>query len=970
MVPVQGASTTQLIGRSGELEQLDSLIGGLGRDGVPAVVDIAGDPGIGKSRLLSELCGRARRAGLMVLRGRATEYERHTPFQTFTDAFADVVDLALLETDPALAEAAPVLLGIGGARGPAAGTGTRTPNRFGLYRAVAGVLARLGETGLVVALDDFHWADPASLELLDHLIRHPVHGRVLLVVTRRGRQTPTSLTAALTRGVDSGAVLHMPLRPLGERESIRALAPDLPPGRAKELHAASEGNPLYLLSLLHAHRHGTLLDGITARAHDNNATGVPSGLDALLLDELTGLTAPQRRTVEAVAVLGDHATHAMLSRTTGHPTPEELDDRIGELARRDLLRRRPGGRWTLRHPLLRALAYDNAAAARRAQIHRRAADELARTGASAAERAHHVERSLDGWDPASAAVLTEAAAQFAHTAPATAAHLLDVVLRHLPNTPQYARQRGELTLARARALGAGGDLRASRDLLHTLISTSGDDDPSLRADAIAVCAMMERHLGHSPEATALLRRELSRSPGPPPGQAVSLGLALGVSALQTVSYPGVRDDIERTLALARAHGDLTGEAGALALAALGEAYEGQTQTARRFADAAAALADGLTDPNLTDLCESLVWLTWAEALLERHADAERHADRGLDIARRSGRLDVLPHLLAGKAHVHLITCRLPSALEAAEEAESVARATGSSDLLAFTLSFKTLILLLSRPLGDPIALATAEEAVAAAGSNSTWWASLAWCMLGHALYVSGDPQRAQEAILKAGGGPELLRLQPSIRPGQLETLVNAAIAAGHPGQAGHWAAQAVQEADRVGLRGQRAAALRAKAALAEHHGETNTAIRLFDQAAQEYQRSGATLWEAYSLLRTAPLAKAAGYGPRAAAAKWHRAHRLALDGGARLLSDLAELTRPQAEDSLRVPEELAPLTARELEIAGLVAEGLSNQAIATKLYLSRRTVESHLSAIFRKAAVPSRSALASLMIRSSLDRRR
>ncbi|MFJ8109143.1 ATP-binding protein [Streptomyces sp. NPDC096132] len=964
-MPAWDETATMLVGRAEELGRLDSVIGGLGQDGAPAVVDIAGDAGMGKSRLLSELCARARRGGLTVLRGRATEYERHTPFQTFTDAFADV-DPAFLASDAVSEAAAPVLCGAGGGRDRAPGTGHR--DRFGLYRAVADVLTGLGErSGLVMVLDDLHWADPASLELLDHVVRHPVRGRVLLVVARRERQTPHSLAAALTRGVDTGAVLRMALRPLPERESIETLAPDLPAGDAKEIYAASEGNPLYLHCLLHAHRHGVSSRGSTSRSNGDTASGVPSGLASLLLDELTALTTAQRRTVEAVAVLGDHATPAMVRLTTGNPTAEELDDHTGALARRDLLRTGSDGRWTLRHPLLRALVYEHTPGARRAEIHRGVADELARTGASAAERAHHVERSLVGWDPVAAAVLSEAAAQFAHTAPATAAHLLDVVLRLMPDTPAYTRQRGALTLARARALGVGGSLRESRDLLHTLISGSGQDDASLRGDAIALCAMMERHLGHSPEAIALLQRELVRTPRPEPRQAVSLGLALGMAALNTVSYPDVREDLRRTLAVARSHGDLMGEMGALALGSLGEAYEGRTATARRFADAAAGLVDGLTDPTLTEVSESLVWLAWAEALLERYADAERHADRGVDIARRSGQVHVLPHLLSSRAFVHLNTCRLPTALESAEEAESVARAIGSSDLLAFTLCFKSLILLLRRPLGDTGALTTAEEAVAAAGGSRHWWASLARCVLGHTALVSGDPRRAQDAILGAGG-PELLGLQPSIRPGQLDTLVGTALALGDTEQAARWAARAADEADRMGLHGQRGAALRAEAALAQHHGDPGAAARLFESAAQAYAPSGATLWEAYSLLLATSQAQAAGDAPRAAA-MWERARRLADAGGARLLSDLASLLRPPAEESLPAPTELDHLTARERQIAELVAEGLGNQAIATKLYLSRRTVETHLSAIYRKTSVPSRSALAGLVTRAALDRR-
>ncbi|MFF3325346.1 helix-turn-helix transcriptional regulator [Streptomyces sp. NPDC002889] len=957
-----GGANAALVGRSAELAQLDTVLAGLGQPGVPAVVDIAGEPGIGKSRLLGEACARAQQAGFTVLRGRATEYEQHVPFQAFTDALADAAP-GPPAADPALAEAASVLYDIRHLPGDASHGGAAA--RFGTHRAIAAFFARLGERGLVLAIDDLHWADPASRELVDHLIRHPAHSRVLLVVARRSRQTPTSLIAALARGADSGAVLHVALKPLPEQESIRTLACDVPEDHAKQLYAASEGNPLYLLSLLHAYRNGAPLRSITAHADATDAVGVPSGLAALLLDELTTLTEPQNCIVEAVAALGDHATSAMLAVATGLPV-RYVEDQTGALAVRDVLRAGPGGRWALRHPLVRALVYENIAPHRRAEVHRRTAQELARNGAPATERAHHVERSLTDWDPKAAAVLSEAAAQFASTAPATAAHLLDVVLRRMPDTPAHTRRRGELVLARARALGVSGNLRESRDLLHTLIEASGKDHPELRTEAIAQCAVMERHLGHSPEATALLRRELSRHPGPSPGQAVSLRLALGMSALLTASYPEVRADVAQAVAVARSDDDPTGEAAALALAALGEAYEGETEAAARFADAACRLADALTDPGLTDLCESLVWLAWAETLLERYTDAERHITRGLDIARRSGQLHVLPHLLTSRAFVHLTTCRLPSALEAAEEAESIARAAGSRDLLAFTLAIKTLVLLLARPLGDDSALTTGEEAVAATSGSKGWWSALAWCMLGHATYVSGDPHRAQEAIMTAGGGPGLPLLQPSVRPGQLDTLANAALAAGDIEQAGRWAAQAAREANRLGLRGQRAAALRADAALAEHRGDTGKAVRLLDAATQEYARCGQPLWEAYSLLRAAPLVQRAGQGPRAAA-MWHRAHRIAVGGGARLLVDLAELIRPQVmAETPAVPAELAELTPRELEVAGLVAEGLSNQDIAARLHLSRRTVETHLSAIYRKASVPSRSALAGLMTRIGL----
>ncbi|MGW1498037.1 response regulator transcription factor [Streptomyces mirabilis] len=135
---------------------------------------------------------------------------------------------------------------------------------------------------------------------------------------------------------------------------------------------------------------------------------------------------------------------------------------------------------------------------------------------------------------------------------------------------------------------------------------------------------------------------------------------------------------------------------------------------------------------------------------------------------------------------------------------------------------------------------------------------------------------------------------------------------------------------------------------------------------QEYARRGLTLWEAYSRLRAAPLVKRSGQGPRAAV-MGHRAQRIAAGGGARLLTDLAEPTRPHVvADTPVIPPELGEPTARAFEIAELVAERLSNQATAARLHLSRRTVETRLSAVHRKSGIPSRSALAGLMTRAAL----
>ncbi|KAA0924117.1 LuxR family transcriptional regulator, partial [Streptomyces apricus] len=857
-----------MVGRATELERLDAVLDRtLEGGGGPCVVDLAGSAGIGKSRLLAEFCRRARARGMTVLRGRATEYERHIPYRPFSDALADH-DVQV--TQPGAQDA--------------------HGDRFGLQRTLARQLAHIARSGpgLCVAVDDLHWADPASLELLDHLVRHPPDAPLVIVVARRDRQTTASLDAALTRGIDLGTVQRLRLGPLTEQDCVEVLAPGSAPAvqraRAAELYAESDGNPLYFLALLHA--------GQTGRGAGRDVSAHSTGLGSVLLDELTALSAHQRRTAEAVAVLGDRGSTGLLAAVTARDEAEVTAD-LAVLTDRDLVRPEPGGRWTLRHPVLRAVVHDNTHPMERGHMHRLAAHALAAAGAPATERAHHVEQSLTGWDPQAVAVLSEAARQFASTAPASSAHWLHVALTHLPDRPQHAPLRRDLMLRRAQALGVCGGLRESRDLLHEVIALSPPDQEQAphrtRARAVTLCAVMERHLGRYAEAVALLRRELARTPGPCDADRVQLGLELGSSAPHATSYPQLRADVGATLDLARRLGDETAQAGALAIAALGETYEGDMSAARPATDRAAALVDALTDRDLAGLCEPLARLGWAEAFLERYADAERHADRGLLIARRGGLLYVLPHLLLCKAYVQLQTLRLRTALELADEAETIARGIGSDELLAFVLANKAYVQLFALPPADGAALAVAEEAVAAAGTRTNWWASTAWCVLAQAAIHAGDAQRARTAVLR-GGGQDLNALHPSMRPLILEILVNSAVLSGDTQAAAAWARRARQEADRLDLPAQRASALRSTAHCRSAAGDTAAAAALFERAVDTAARGGAVLWEAFGLLLGAPAAAAGD--PERARAMWTRARRLATTGGAHQLTGLADMLHP------------------------------------------------------------------------------
>ncbi|MFE1381514.1 AAA family ATPase [Streptomyces sp. NPDC058740] len=1032
-------------GRQAELARLEELLdlSRHGRSEGPRAVDITGEPGMGKSRLLTELAARARRAGVTVLHGRASTGERPAPFAMFADAFADlgvpghttpptappcdrvrpaprrvrkgrapwtvpdftrgaaaadygfspwsgattgadfapgaepgaVEDDGVVPYPPfAAADDAPPYPAeppVGGS-GRGAWPGPRVwggppqvwPEPYGIFRRWAEALARVAAPALLLVLDDVHRADRASLDLLDHLLRHPVAAPVLLVTARREHGTPPALATALARGTESGTLCRMVLGPLDREDCAAELVPGLAPDRAAELHAASGGNPAYFLALAGGRGSGGAL--------------------AVLFDELAPLGGVARAVVDAVALLGEEARTDLLPAVTGADRAE-LVEAVREVVRLGLVRPRADGRTLeLRHPALARLVRRAMDPLRRREYHRRAAEGLAGAGAPETARAEHIERYLTRWEPSAAAALVRAAELTEATDPALAARRLGAVLDVLPDTPEHAQARVELKLRRARALGAAGRVEEGRDLLHRVIGlcredaqphpgtrcegAAGEQEP--RTAAVLLCAFMERHLGRYREADALVRRELRRGPGPRPPLRLRLVVEWGCRALFEARFPEVRAELAAVLADARARGDEAGIVEALTLGALGEAYEGETATARAHAEEAAALVDAMTDGELMACCEPLVRLGWSELFLDDPVAAERHTTRGIALARRTGRPFALSQLLLCAAYVQSLTGRVDTSLRLADEALELAVTLGGSEVLGFTRAIRATILLQARPLGDPEALAAAEEAAATVGAAGGWWGTLARALLAHAIPVTTDPYRVRDVLVTAGGGPALPRIQPSVRPGFLELLVTASLATGDVSGARRAASLAAAEAERLDLPAQRAAAARALGRLRLHVGEQAAAAVLFAESAHEYARAGIGLREAHTLLLGAPAARACG-DPAEAAAMWRRARSLATAGGARLLTDLADRTRAAAlgpepsEPATDADGPLAALTPREREISVLVAEGLTNQAVADRLSLSPRTVESHVASVYRKTGVMTRAGLASLVARTT-----
>jgi DNA-binding CsgD family transcriptional regulator len=544
----------------------------------------------------------------------------------------------------------------------------------------------------------------------------------------------------------------------------------------------------------------------------------------------------------------------------------------------------------------------------------------------------------------------------------------------VPAAPEFAGRRFELGFLLARALGLGGRFAASRDLLHELLHTDTAGDWVNRSAAVVLCAHAEQRLGRYPEAIALLRTEVARLGFTSSPERIGLALELGLTTLLANDYPAAREEISWARSAARDAGDVLGEATALAFSAFGEICAGRTTTARAASDAASLLVDALPDTALAGEREALCMLGWAEMLLERFADAERHLARSRSIIDRTGQSHGLPHVLLGQGLVQMFTGRLAQALDYAEQAEDVSRLVGSDHLLGIVLAIKAPILIWVLPRGEGgVALADARRATElfTGSAVNSWWARTALMLRGHAELANGDPAACVELVLRAGG-PDLTLLGAPLMPEFAEILVGALIKLGDLPRAARFAALARTVADRLDLAGQSAHAARAQGLIHAANGDHEAALAYFEQAGAGFAVAGRTVDQTRSLTFAARSLAQLGRRDEAVAALG-RASAQAEADGARWVHEEAERVResltggakPRRAEPLPPATALAALTNREREVAVLAGDGRSNRQIATRLRLSERTVEAHLASVYRKVGATSRVALATLLARLS-----
>jgi ATP/maltotriose-dependent transcriptional regulator MalT len=952
--------TAHFVGRTAELESFDRTLAELDR---AAAIELVGEPGIGKTRLLAELSARGDEQGALVLSGSASELEQDLPFSVFVDAFDEYVrgldpaSLASLDEDvrTELAHVFPALAGLAGTRKVAV-----QHERYRSHRAVRALLEHLARgTSLVLVLDDLHWADPASVELLGAILRRPPSAAVLIALAHRPRGMPDRLAVALERAHRHGALARIELGALNAAESQELLGEAVSTADAAVLYEESGGNPFYLEQLARS------LDrtGIEAPAEEILLSGVPSAVAASLGEELALLSLDGRLVLEGASVAGD-PFEPELAAAAAATTEEAAMEAIDELVGLDLVRTTDvPRRFRFRHPLVRRAVYEATAAGWRLGAHERCARTLADRGAPAAARAHHVQRSAREGDVEAVGVLREAGDAALRLAPMSAAGWFADALRLLPQDAP-AEERIELLVARGDALTAAGHFAESREALLEAIELVPEGADALRARVARICAGVEGLLGQHEQAGARLVTALGSLPDPSSPEAVALMIELARNHIWRASYEAVREWAERAADAARRLGDRPLTAAALAALALADSTRGAPMRAEADRSEAAALVDSVSDDELARFVDAAAFLAGAELYLDRYVEADRHATRALGVARATGQGEPILVLIQTLGAVWRQRGKLADAADLLDGGVEAARVLRNTHALVWGLSSRSSTAL---RMGDvDLALATATESVELCRDAAVSFHSAeAAADLAAALFESGEPDRAVELLLGSAGGEELSLIAGSPRARYLEVLTRAWLALGRLDEAARGAACAERWAATVQLPMAAVWADRASAAVSLYAGDPSRAAECALRSAGTADEVGAPVEAALSRIAAGRALAGAGEADRAGVELQHAARELDARGALRYRDEaerelrklghrIHRRTRPgQAEEP-----GIASLTERELQLARLVVDRKTNPEIAAELFLSKKTVETHLRNIFRKVGVSSRVELA------------
>jgi tetratricopeptide (TPR) repeat protein len=875
----------RLLGRETELGAVEELLRGLD-GGQGGALYIAGEPGIGKTALIGEILERSRRRGRMTLSGRAAEFEIELPFGMFTDALEDYLR-AMPRAGLGLPDEQLALLGIlfpwlaapAAAPPPAV---ARRDERHRLLRAMRALLESVArKQPLVMALDDLHWADAASVDLLCHLLHTGFENPVLLVLAARPGQSDSRLLTALHCAERHGISRRVEPAPLSAAEAAELMGPAIGAHVGEVLYRESGGNPFYLEQLAHAVRRGAPPERL--RGGTDHA-GVPATVRAAIQNELEAVPATARTLLQGAAVLGEPFDPELAAETAGINMSEALEA-LDTLLSRDLIRPADvSRRFQFRHPIVRGAVYAATGAGWRLAAHGRAAAALKARGAPARARTHHVEQSACVGDEEAIAVLTQAGKEVAAHAPESAARWLGAALRLIPERGDDLDLRAELLGRRAAALGVAGHIGESREALREFLNLKPRHPSPLRIRTVVLAAILDEVLGRREQARRLLVDELAALPDRRSQEAAELQREIAFTWFLESDWEATADWARRSLAADCRDMVRVGALSAVALAALGRA---DVEHANQAISEAAALFDRLSDEAVADHPGIATWLGRAEVCTERFDDTIRHMERVLAISRAHGQRHVTVVMLAVQGEAQALKGQLTQLGEVADAAVEAALLSAGDLMLGWAAALRCRA---DVEAGDlHAALRFGERGATGAGMASALAGSTP-LQFASALLEIGEPGRCRELLTASDGRPPPSRL--CVYEGlYYELLVRAELMLGNPEQADEFATCAEESACGLRLRIPLAQARRARALVLLEQGRPREAAARAFESAEAAEQAGAPI-EAGRSRTIAGKALAAADERDAAIATLNSAHeQLAGCGALRRLDEAAHELR-------------------------------------------------------------------------------
>ena len=739
------AQASSYVGRTAQLRELDeawsqALLGGR------HTVLLAGEPGIGKTRTAAELARRVHAEGALVMFGRCDE-GLAAPYQPFVEALGAYVrgagaGAALGRLPGELQRLVPELREHGPASAAPVASDVRS-EEYRLFEAVTSWLAAASRSsGLLLVLDDLHWATRPTLQLLMHVLhRLPEEDpRVLVLVTYRDTDVERAhpLVGVLADLRRQSHVRRLPLVGLTEQEVLEVLeeaAGHELDAAAQELgrllQAETEGNPFFVGEVL---RH-LVESGVVRRVEgrwlvpDSVDLDIPEGVRDVVGRRVSRLSPQANQVMSIAAVVGREASVDVLTAVSGL-ADDEVCEALDEGVRARLLQETHADHYRFSHALVRTTLYEELSATRRRRVHRRVADVLEQLhGDDVVSLAHHLlEAGPEGGDSSRAVRYALAAGEHgvAQRAPADAERWF----RHALELLEDAAADDPAELVARIGLGGAqrdqGDPRFRETLLDAARRADAADQPEL-----LVAAVLANQRGYSSligrvdqERVARIERALEVV-GPEASATRARLLALLASELAFDRDPGRHRRLaEDAVRLARTSADDPTLAHVLAQVC-GPLYDpADFPRWRRLCEEAAALAERLGDPALTVV-------TGLFASAAQLADGEPAASRARTEADLGRCADVAPGLqwaMRGQMLRYVIATQ-PPAVAAAENDASLAmgEALGEPDRVNWWASSATAVHVAQHYRIGALSDLAQDFARQFPGARG-WWATAALCL--------------------------------------------------------------------------------------------------------------------------------------------------------------------------------------------------------------------------------------------------